>query len=66
MPESDSSAKVTLREAVVLEVEIEHKPNFGRVKAVFVGRPDREDPAVPRLSIDPAQVKRRTLGNSRG
>jgi hypothetical protein len=49
---------VTLREAMVLEVEIERKPNFGRVEAVFVGRPGREDPTAPRLSIDPAQLKR--------
>jgi hypothetical protein len=27
---------------MVLEVQIEHKPNFRRVEAVFRGRPDRE------------------------
>ena len=43
---------------IVLEVQIEHKPNFRRVEAVFRGRPGREDPTAPRLSIDPAQLKR--------
>jgi hypothetical protein len=66
VPDSDSSARVTLREAVVLEVEMEHKPNFRQVEAVFVGRPDWENPTAPRLSIDPAQLQCRTLGNRRG
>jgi hypothetical protein len=58
VPESNSFAMVALREAMVLEVEIERKPNFRRVEAMFVGRPRREDPTAPRLSIDPAQLKR--------
>ena len=33
---------------------------FRRVEAVFIGRPDSEDPTVPRSSIDPAQLKSRT------
>jgi hypothetical protein len=43
---------------MVLEVQIEHKPNFRRVEAVFRGRPDREgeSPFSGRLVAHEAQV----------
>jgi hypothetical protein len=43
---------------MVLEVQIEHKPNFRRVEAVFRGRPDREgvSPLSGRLVAHETQV----------
>ena len=43
---------------MVLEVQIEHKPNFRRVEAVFRGRPDREgvNPFSGRLVAHETQV----------
>jgi hypothetical protein len=43
---------------MVLEVQIEHKPNFRRVEAVFRGRPDREgvSPFSGRLVAHETQV----------
>jgi hypothetical protein len=43
---------------MVLEVQIEHKPNFRRVEAVFRGRPDREgvSPISGRLAAHENQL----------
>ena len=43
---------------MVLEVQIQHKPNFRRVEALFRGRPDREgvSPFSGRLVAHEAQV----------
>jgi hypothetical protein len=43
---------------MVLEVQIEHKPNFRRVEALFRGRPDREgvSPLSGRLVAHETQV----------